>query len=410
MGQNEADLPREEFLASLREDLTHLYDAEHLRRSPLAALLGVADRFDTAAALRRILSGAIDSLRPPDDTPPRARAWLAYEALSGCYIQQLGQRAVAEELGLSVRQLRRELRDALEQLVDELWRQREPTPAWQGVASRPSREELLWLKDLPPGEPTDLGQTTSEVFRLAGPLAAQRGVQLTSSVDEATPHVAVHPVALTQSLLSLLTVAVTRADAGGRVHVSARSAERTVIVLVQSTPSPVDSVPTTEDEISSLELVDDLAELCGGTLVVSPESSGAFSATLSYPALAQAPVLVIDDHADTLQLLQRYTIGTRYNLVTTRDPEQALSLAEKVSPTVIVLDVMMPQVDGWHVLGRLREHPSTRDVPIVVCTILAQEALALSLGASDFVRKPVTRQDFLAALDRQTARRERGPR
>ncbi len=113
------------------------------------------------------------------------------------------------------------------------------------------------------------------------------------------------------------------------------------------------------------------------------------------------PVLAIDDNTDTLQLLQRYTAGTQYRLIGTRDPEQALSLAEKLSPQIIVLDVMMPQVDGWKVLGRLQQHPLTGHIPIVVCTILAQEALALSLGASAFIRKPITRQEFLAALDHQ---------
>jgi CheY-like chemotaxis protein len=115
------------------------------------------------------------------------------------------------------------------------------------------------------------------------------------------------------------------------------------------------------------------------------------------------PVLVVDDNADVLQLLQRYSAGTRYRLIGTRDPEQVLSLTEKFSPQVIILDVMMPQVDGWRVLGRLRQHPRTSHIPIIVCTILAQEALALSLGASAFIRKPVTRQVFLAALDHQVA-------
>jgi CheY-like chemotaxis protein len=127
------------------------------------------------------------------------------------------------------------------------------------------------------------------------------------------------------------------------------------------------------------------------------------------PAVAQVPVLVIDDNADTLQLLQRYTMGTRFRFMGSRDPEQALERAAEASPSVIVLDVMMPEIDGWKVLGRLREHPVTGGVPIVVCTILAQKELALSLGASGFIRKPMTRQEFLGCLDAALARRERAP-
>ena len=61
---------------------------------------------------------------------------------------------------------------------------------------------------------------------------------------------------------------------------------------------------------------------------------------------------------------------------------------------------MMPQVDGWEVLGQLQQTAATQQTPVVVCTILADAELALSLGAAAFVRKPVTREAFLAALDR----------
>jgi len=127
---------------------------------------------------------------------------------------------------------------------------------------------------------------------------------------------------------------------------------------------------------------------------------------MSVPALEQLPVLVVDDNADTLQLLRRYTAGTRYQLITTQDPTQALSLAERFTPRLVVLDVMMPQMDGWKVLAQLRQNPLTGRVPIIVCTIIAQQEMALALGASDFVRKPVTRQAFLSALDRQVQQME----
>ena len=70
----------------------------------------------------------------------------------------------------------------------------------------------------------------------------------------------------------------------------------------------------------------------------------------------------------------------------------------------------MPHVDGWEILGRLKQHPATKDIPIVVCTILAQQELALSLGASGFLRKPVSRQAFLSALDRQIGSMATGSR
>ena len=126
-----------------------------------------------------------------------------------------------------------------------------------------------------------------------------------------------------------------------------------------------------------------------------------FGAEITLPVAEQASVLVVDDNVDTLQLFQRYLSGTRYRFAGAPDAKQALSLVEEIAPHIIVLDVMMPEVDGWKLLGHLREQPATRGVPVIVCTILPQESLAASLGAAAFIRKPITREQFLAALDQQ---------
>ena len=65
---------------------------------------------------------------------------------------------------------------------------------------------------------------------------------------------------------------------------------------------------------------------------------------------------------------------------------------------------MLPEIDGWELLGRLREHPRTGKTPIIVCSILPQEDLALALGAATLIRKPVSQSAFLLALDQQLDR------
>jgi CheY-like chemotaxis protein len=147
----------------------------------------------------------------------------------------------------------------------------------------------------------------------------------------------------------------------------------------------------------------ELVRISGGVLELDLDRDPLtpFAATVVLPAAEQVPVLVIDDNADTLHLIERYLVSTRYLFVGTSDPDQALALAEQTAPRIIVLDVMLPGIDGWELLGRLREHPQTRDSPILVCTILPQEHLALTLGAAGFLRKPVNRTTLLLALDRQ---------
>jgi CheY-like chemotaxis protein len=411
------DLPREEFLKHLRDGLNHLHNAGHLRQNPLAALFDVAGRFDTASALRHILTDAIASLKPAAGEPDQSRAWRTYDSLFCCYVQQLGQQAVADQLGVSVRQLRREQRAALEVLADRLWQSlnRQAGPPLDGAekvapttveVSPTVNEELAWLNGSRPDRPTDVEQELSAVLDLARPLAAQHSVRLQVEPAADLPNLAVHPVALSEMLLNLLSAAIPRST-GSSVTISAAPLNWVVEVKVEGARDMACRQPAPEAGNASLDMAYQLSSLSRCRLVVSEGTAG-FSATLTLPALEQLPVLAIDDNVDTLQLLQRYTSGTRYRFVGSQNPEQALSLAEEISPQIVVLDVMMPQVDGWRVLGRLRQNPLTREIPILVCTVVPQEALALSLGANGFIRKPVTRQDFLAALDRQVERLETG--
>jgi len=112
-------------------------------------------------------------------------------------------------------------------------------------------------------------------------------------------------------------------------------------------------------------------------------------------------VLVVDDNADTLQLFHRYLAGSCYRFVGAQNARQAFALAEATRPDIIVLDVMMSEEDGWMLLGRFREDPRFRGIPVIICTVVPQEQLALLLGAAQFLRKPVSQTDLLTALDRQ---------
>jgi CheY-like chemotaxis protein len=155
-----------------------------------------------------------------------------------------------------------------------------------------------------------------------------------------------------------------------------------------------------EDE--SLRMARHLVELSGGKLETSVSESGAepFSVMVTLPGHAKTTVLVVDDNADVLQLFERYLSGSRYQFSGMLDSQRVIEIAEETSPQLIILDVMLPQVSGWELLVRLREHPATRDTPIVICTILPEEQLALDLGAIAYIRKPFTRQQLISTLDR----------
>ena len=410
-------LTREQLLKDIRDALNHLEDPTYLRRSPLAVIFGVADRYDTPSALRKILTEAIERLEPSPKAPSDSRAWRIYESVYYRYVEAYDQEAVARQLGISVRQLRREQQAALEAMLLDLWERYDLGKAGDGAAAgtddaEPApaatmSEEFAWLRDVPPESPTDLSDTLRSTVDLAFPLAGRHGVHLRVKMPhQGVPHLAVDPIGLRQILLNLLGVAIPRVP-GGTVSITVEPLTWEVRVTIRCEARASGSQTGAEEERARLAMACQLANLCRLGLAVS--ATDTFEAVLTLPALQQLPVLAIDDNAGALELFQRYTEGTRYRLMGTRDPGQAVDLAVRLQPQIIVLDVMMPRIDGWEVLVRLRQHPLTGHIPIIVCTIQAQEELALSLGASAFLCKPVTRRAFLTALDGQVDHLAREP-
>ena len=244
---------------------------------------------------------------------------------------------------------------------------------------------------------------TEAVLRTIGPLIGTLEVSVEHTIPEGLPPVMGQPSVLRQALLNVLT-AVVRTVPGGSVQIDARYDQKKVYLGVLASRGRATPMALRKEIAEHIAVSRQLVEISGGMLETpDPQRPYAFIATLVLPAVEQVPVLVIDDNTDTLQLFQRYLSASRYRFVGTPDPKQVLRLAKDVAPQIIVMDIMLPDTDGWELLGRRRAHPQTREVPVVVCTILPQRQLALTLGAAAFLPKPVSRRALLSALDQQMA-------
>jgi CheY-like chemotaxis protein len=118
-------------------------------------------------------------------------------------------------------------------------------------------------------------------------------------------------------------------------------------------------------------------------------------------------ILVADDDPLILDLLEHRLVRRGYRAVLARDGREALDLVAQCRPDAIVLDAMMPAVDGYEVLRRLREQPATANTPVVMLTARRQEqdiVGALTLGANDFIIKPFIPEELLSRLARLLAR------
>jgi CheY-like chemotaxis protein len=111
-------------------------------------------------------------------------------------------------------------------------------------------------------------------------------------------------------------------------------------------------------------------------------------------------VLAVDDDAQVISLYERYLKPQGYQVVPCTNPNLALAKAKAVHPIAITLDVMMPDKDGWQVMHELKSDPATRNIPILICSILEDEDKGISLGASDYLVKPFMQDDLVGAIAR----------
>jgi CheY-like chemotaxis protein len=147
-----------------------------------------------------------------------------------------------------------------------------------------------------------------------------------------------------------------------------------------------------------LHLGQRLLERQGGRLEVLPVGDGSVRVLLVLPSIQAPTILVVDDNPDVLRLFQRYVHSPTIHFVQAITADQALQLVKVVRPSLITLDLMMPLRDGWDLLQILKRDPSTEKIPIAVCSVVHERALALAMGASYFLPKPVDREALLDVL------------
>ncbi|MGK2857289.1 MAG: response regulator [Thermoanaerobaculia bacterium] len=169
-----------------------------------------------------------------------------------------------------------------------------------------------------------------------------------------------------------------------------------------------------------LSLVKKFVELQGGVVGVQSEQGKGSSFWFRIPVRLQAAdppsggggpqlaaaaerILVVEDDPVTYETLRGYIEAAGYSAVRARLGEEALRLARQVRPVAITLDLVLPGLDGWEVLKRLKAEPETRQIPVVIVSMTQNRDLGLALGAEDYMVKPVDRKRFVERLRELTA-------
>tara|TARA_Y100000813_G_scaffold82199_1_gene58225 strand:- start:897 stop:1790 length:894 start_codon:yes stop_codon:yes gene_type:complete len=151
------------------------------------------------------------------------------------------------------------------------------------------------------------------------------------------------------------------------------------------------------------------AEMMGGDISLTSIINEGTTFTVSIPKLVIDPknvkeklasssihkdsntfsILVIDDDLNAQELMKKFLIKENYNVIQATSGKDGLTLAKEHLPNLITLDVMMPEMDGWEVLTALQSDQKTKNIPVIMLTMANEPDLGYSLGATDYLTKPV---------------------
>jgi CheY-like chemotaxis protein len=403
----------EEIERVLRDTLAHLYDPDYHPSSGLCPLIG-CDSGEGAIAVQAAIMRLIEDLRPDDDIPHSARTWQFFDVLHDRYVLKLTQEETGERLHMSVSSVRRAQREAEHALAQRIWdrhNQHSSTnshphdiiggaspaggegsahPDWQSLV----QQNLASLHDGQSPVVVDVGKSIIDIVELEKPLTSSRGLDLRAEEAKQELIAAIHPSVLRQILVMAIGMYV---EPGDTHEITIRSQQNYGRIQLQIT-----GPPSTPGDIPSHKMLEEMVMSQGGDInVVEEERILKFYFDL--PAAGDITVLVVDDNPDTVYYYRRCVESTRYRIVNERQGRQVFSAFDTHKPDVIVLDIMLPDTDGWELLSQLHQYPSTRSIPIIVASVIKERDLALSLGATDCLFKPVEFERFLQALDQATS-------
>ena len=387
------------FSQVVKDVLSSLYDVATLETHP--ALFSVisppagysGNKGDYVAEL---MLNTIEQLRPiRKDLPMSAPEWRSYLVLKGRYADGIAIQELADQMAVSPRQLRRDHHKALEALTEILWTELYPDePAESSLEPTP----VIEVHD----EMLDLYETIQGVYKLVSSQFETKGIKVIFSRSTETSPVITDRVILRQVLISLFkdilhnslceTLTLTFEDTGKEMGITFTTQSR----------SPFIQSDEEEDE-EDLTAVKYWCDRIHARIAESMETSRerrVIRRTLWLPQPAQKIMLVIDDQVAVVNLFQRYLSQTGILVIGVSEPGKAVALAQRFLPTLITLDVMMPQMDGWELLQLIKLDSKLKNIPVIVCSAWDDPDLSHSLGASVYLKKPVTQKMLVEAVNK----------
>lgn len=290
-------------------------------------------------------------------------------------------------------------------------------------------------------EPLDLWTVVQEVAGLVTPLCEKRNNKLVVDCDDAIGVVHADATKLRQILLNLLsnaskfteagqvTMKATRAPLAGEDWIKIDVIDSGIGMTPEQTGRLFQAFTQADASTASkyggtglgLAICRQFARIMGGDVTVAsiPDEGSTF--TLRIPARVRRPkaaantphasdgagapvakasleVLVIDEDESVQRALGKILEPEGFTVISARSGKEGLRLAREKHPRIIILDILMPDMDGWSVLKELKQHPGLASIPVVLLTMTDDKETGFALGASAFINKPIEQEQLLDAI------------
>ena len=386
-----------DFEEHVRDLLSNLFDYLRLTNNPVAQQLALdVTGSERVQALRQTVLDAIEILYSDKDAPTSSRQNRLYNILLMRYVEEQSTAEILSQLALSERQYYRDHQRAMQTISQIIWDKHFAEAPETGGSTQPLIEELDNLQIAARNRIFYLREEIVTAIEATRVIAERKGVSA-SVRDVRSPIVlnTAQPV-FRQFIIYILNELIRAMPAGAKIDIRAGLRDGIPGIEFGNGRAAFDW----EAFRARLEADPTLSELMkrlNATLAVDNELGETSHLLLQFDQEIQK-ILIVDDNPDTVSLFNRYLANLPYQLLATDHESDAMMIAQRTPLTCIILDIMLPEKDGWQILQSYKSHPLTADIPVLICSVLEMKELALSLGADGYIKKPPTRDEFLATL------------
>jgi len=380
----------EVFETLIKDGLNNLFDFAVLETHPLLSNgITIPSNFsgNKGEFLKKVLLEAIENLKPAEKFYDiNVPEWRVYIVLVKRYLEGMNSFDVAKLLAMSDRQYRRYQKKAIQSVAIIIWnRFIQTTPELIVEKTQDSNNNDFNIFQ----EEIVLSDVVQGLNNLLATRFSEENVTIKIEEEIKSARVESDRVILRQILIKIVNTLL---------NYKTKRLTYTIYLFEDQIALSIKSTVQHEGSLLNEGKNEPFENL--GIDIDQVEESGSkqIEIRIVFSKNKQKTILIIDDQEPAIRLFTRYLSRSNVKIIGISKPGKVLARVKEALPILIILDIMMPKMDGWEVLQSIKLDEKTKNIPVIVCSAWGEPELAKSLGAIEFLRKPVTQRDLLATI------------